>query len=80
MKECFNNMIQEEDLNDMESFFNIVKLPAGPIKLDKCSTITDVSLFVGSHLSILKAQKGNARYRPYLDKLIELKHIINHKL
>lgn len=79
MKECLKNIIQEEDLNDIESFFEIAQLPHGPIYLDKCSTITDVSLFVRSHLSILRAQKGNKRYHPYVGRLIQFKNSINLK-
>jgi len=79
VKECSINIIQEEDLNDMESFFEIARLPEGPIMLDKCSSITDVSLFVLSHLNIMRAQKGNKRYHPYMERLIQFKNSINLK-
>jgi hypothetical protein len=73
-------MINSEDLYEIEQFFKTAKLPAAPIKLDKCSRITDVPLFISSHLSIIIAQSGNMRYKPYLDRLIFLKSCITKNL
>jgi hypothetical protein len=77
VKERLKNITEEEDLNEIEHFFEIAILPMEPIILDKCSTITDVPLFIKTHLSIVRAQKGNTRYQPYMDRLIQLKYIIN---
>ena len=68
-----------DEIAEMEEFFKAVKLP-DTIKLNVCSTITDPSLFIDSHLSIVKAQNGNLRYKPYMDRLIELKAILKSKL
>lgn len=61
---------------DLEQFFTTTILPTAPIKLDTCSTIIDLSKFVSSHLSIVKAQNGNPCYLPYLDRLCLLKNIL----
>lgn len=68
--------IWSNEIEELESFFKVAKLP-GAIKLNQCSTITDVSLFIESHLSIVKAQNGNTRYVPYLERLRELKISLN---
>lgn len=80
MNESFKNTVFEEDLRDLRSFFEIVKLPEDPIRLNKYSKITDVELLVKSHLNILKCHKGNLRFKPYLDRLMELKQFINQNL
>ena len=64
------------EITELETFFSSAKLP-GTIKLNQCSTITDVPLFMESHLSIVKAQNGNTRYVPYLERLRELKISLN---
>lgn len=66
-----------DDIVELQRFFQIVKLPTEPVKLNECSMITDVSLFVESHLSFLKGQNGNVRYEPYLDRLNELKILLS---
>jgi hypothetical protein len=65
------------EIAELESFFNSVQLPSDPIRLDKCSQVTDIRLFIKSHLSIVKGQNGNERYRPYLDRLNEIRDMIN---
>jgi len=68
------------EIEDLEQFFKAVPLPAQPVKLNQCSTITDISLFVESHLSIVKAQSGNKCYRPYMERLMALKAILTNNL
>lgn len=64
-----------QDLKELEQFFKVAKLP-DTIKLNKCSTVTNLPLFIESHLSIVKTQNGNSRYIPYLDRLELLKKIL----
>lgn len=71
--------IWSNEITELEQFFKVAKLP-DTIKLNECSTIIDVSLFIDSHLSIVKAQNGKLRYKPYLDRLNELKAILKHNL
>lgn len=58
-----------DEIAEMEQFFKVAKLPSEPIRLDSCSQITNIPLFIESHLSIVKAQNGNKRFTPYLDRL-----------
>ena len=69
-----------DEIAEMEQFFKVAKLPSEPIRLDSCSTITNIPLFIESHLSIVKAQNGNLRYKPYMDRLIELKAILKSNM
>lgn len=66
------------DIADMEQFFKSVTLPEAPVRIDKCSRIINIELFIKTHLSIVKSQNGNTRYIPYLDRLIELKRILSN--
>ena len=68
----------DQDIKEFEQFFKVVKLPTEPIRIDKCSQITNFELFIKSHLGIVKGQNGNNRYRPYLNRLIELKRILSN--
>jgi hypothetical protein len=69
-----------QDIAELEKYFKLIKLPTEPIKLDGCSMITNVTLFIESHLSIVKGQNGNLRYAPYLDRLNELKAVLTVNL
>ena len=64
-------------VNELEMFFKENKLPDSNIKLDSASTIIDIHKFLSSHLEILKVQNGNPLYRPYINRLNQLKeHIL----
>lgn len=67
-----------DNIAEMEQFFKVVKLPEDPISIDKCSRITNINLFIKSHMDTARAQNGNLRYKPYLDRLIELKRILSN--
>jgi len=65
----------DQQISDLDNFFKVAALP-GILRLNGCSQIIDVPLFVQSHLSILKGQNGNDRYLPYMDRLSLLKTLI----
>ncbi len=67
----------EDDVNALERFFSGTKLPDYPVKLNPYCTISDVLLFIDSHLSTVKANKGNPTFTPYLTRLQELKQFID---
>jgi hypothetical protein len=62
---------------ELEHFFNNNPLPSGEVKLSPCETIIDVRKFIDSHMSVIKSKKGIKTYKPYYDRLIKLKNIIN---
>lgn len=65
------------EIAELGSFFKSVKLPAGPVRLDQCSQIIDLALFIESHLGIVRAQNGNNRYMPFLERMRQLKEYLN---
>lgn len=65
------------EIAELENYFSGIKLPTQPVKLNKCSTITDCSLFIESHFVTLKANKGKRTFLPYLNRLKELKEVLS---
>jgi hypothetical protein len=65
----------EQDITELENYFNGITVPTQPVKLNKCSTITDCSLFIESHLATVKANNGKRIFKPYLNRLKELRNI-----
>jgi len=61
------------EIFELETFFNSAMLPTQPVKLNYCSTITNVALFIESHFATVKFNNGNLTYLPYLNRLQELK-------
>jgi hypothetical protein len=68
------------DIAELETYFANTGLPTQPVKLNKCSTIKDCSLFIESHFATVKANNGNTRYLPYLKRLQELNEILINQI
>ena len=66
------------DIAELESYIEGIELPTQPIKMNKCSTISDAYLFIQGHLSTVKANNGKSTFLPYLERLLELKTIISN--
>jgi hypothetical protein len=69
----------EQDINELENYFSGIALPTQPIKLNRFSTITNCSLFIESHFSIVKANNGKQTFLPYLNRLQELKFLTQNR-
>lgn len=63
----------KQDITDLENYFKNSSPPEKPIKLNPYSTIINCSLFIESHLAIVKWNNGNTLFLPYLNRLKELK-------
>ncbi len=68
-----------KDISALENYFAGISLPKQPIKLNQCSTIANVSLFVDSHLATIKANSNNATFLPYLNRLKAVKEVLTIK-
>lgn len=66
----------DQDIAELERFFKTAALPTVPVKLTPDSTITNVSLFIHSHLATVKANNGKRTFLPYLEKLRDLKQYL----
>lgn len=65
----------EFDLNEL-FFFDSVVLPQDPIQIGPGETIFDVKKFVQSHIQTVRSNNGNEVYRPYYERLMKLKTIL----
>ena len=75
-KETFEPIKETWDVEGVESFFQKTELPTKPIKLNQCSTIINIETFIESHLDISKAHNGIPVYKPYFERLIQLREIL----
>lgn len=70
----------DKDITALESYFKSIELPGEPVKLNQCSTITNVPLFIDSHLATVKHYNGNRTFLPYFNRLNDLKqYFVNNK-
>jgi hypothetical protein len=63
------------EISDLESFFSTATIPQN-IKLDKCTTVTNVRRTIESHFTTVKANNGKRAFRPYIDRLLTLKELV----
>ena len=70
----------ELDITELENYFTGITLPAQSLKLNQCSTIISVSLFLESHFAIIKANNGKRTFLPYLHRIQELKKVLTTNL
>lgn len=66
----------EQDITELENYFAVIALPTQPVKLNECSTITNCFLFIESHLTTVKANKGKHKLLPYLHRLQQFREIL----
>ena len=69
-----------DDIIELENYFEEIKVQTYPIKLNICTTITNCPKFIDSHLEIVKANNGNLRFLPYLERLKSLKKIFDDNI
>lgn len=79
---CFNKSKQqkgenwEKDISELENYFAGVTLPTQPLKLNQCSTILNVPLFIQSQFEAVNNNKNKRIFIPYLNRLQELKQTL----
>lgn len=67
-----------KELNELEEFFKTAKIPK-EVRISKFATITDTKQFLTNHISVVRSNISNPRYAPYMERLRELKQIIEDK-
>lgn len=70
----------EQEITELEHYFQIDTIPTQPVKPNSYSTITNVSLFLESHFATLKANNGKRTFLPFLNRLQELKQYLTSNL
>ncbi|WP_420401358.1 DUF6965 family protein [Flagellimonas sp.] len=63
-------------VDELVGFFKEAELPAGPINLSSSVTITDLGKFVETSLHTVKLHNGKSVYRPYYNRLEQLKNYL----
>ena len=66
-----------QEVTELEMYFSTLTIPARPVKLNTCSAIANVSLFIESHFATLKANNGNKTFLPFMNRLQDLKQLLN---
>ncbi len=67
----------DNQLTELENYFANTTLPEQPVRLNQCTTVTNVPNFIASHFATLNANNGKRRFLPFLDRLQELRqHIV----
>ena len=62
-------------LPELKEYFNSVTLPK-EIRISDFEYIHDVRKFVDAHIEVLENHSGIRIYKPYFDRLVELKNKI----
>jgi hypothetical protein len=68
----------DEKIYELKKYFSEITLPAQPIRLNQCSTITDIPKFIENHFSVVKGNNGKRSFKPYLERLNQLKSILQN--
>jgi len=67
----------DNEIKELENYFNPKTLPTSPVQLNPFTLISNVAYFVESNLCIVRAQNGIRTFRPYLNRLQELRQCLN---
>lgn len=62
------------NIDELEQFFNKIKISIQEIQLDQCTYITNIKQFVDSHIVITNHNNGNPTYKPYYNRLVKLQN------
>jgi hypothetical protein len=63
-------------IKELESYFLNAQTLNDPVQLNTGTKIINAPQFIKSHLTIIKANNGKLIFRPYLNRLQELKTIL----
>lgn len=66
----------DKEIKELEIYFDTKEITDQPIMLNEATIITDLKIFIKSHLGTVKANSGNITFLPYLERLMQLKAII----
>ncbi len=70
----------DQETSELINFFSTVPLPKDPIRLSPAELICDSEKFVKSHIQFIKSQKGNPIFRPYLERLMNFRTILENQV
>lgn len=65
-------------VEELERFFTGLNMENN-FQLTKCQIVHNLTKFAQSHLEVIKANSGNKTFKPYYDRLVDLKKMIEEK-
>jgi hypothetical protein len=65
-----------DQIKELEDFFKNTTPPKEPVKLNGCTTITDINNFIENHIATARANSDNKTFLPYLNRVKELKEVL----
>ena len=71
MKKKQRNSINEIPYETIREYLDKIQFDKEAIKLDQGTTITDQEKFYIGHCGYIDGNRGNKRYRPYYDRLVQ---------
>lgn len=72
-------MMNDTKIAELEQYFASINIP-DEIRLNNHTYIKDVKKFIKAHLEYAKANIKNPNFTPYVERLQELKTILNQQL
>lgn len=66
------------EIDELEKYFSLAELPIKPVRLNQCSIIESIPMFLESHFATVKANNGSKHFLPYLNRLHDLKRIFEN--
>jgi hypothetical protein len=63
-------------VEELQYFFDNTITEMFPLRLDQCTMITDLSLFIQSNMDIIRTNNGIQTFEPYYFRLLRLKEIL----
>jgi hypothetical protein len=64
-----------KEIAELEKFFSTATLPKR-VRLNSWTLVVDPRLMIDSHLSMIRYHNGESAYTPYIERLFELKKIL----
>jgi hypothetical protein len=69
----------KSEVEELIVWFKSVELPTEPIKIDQCTTIINIKLFLNSHFGTVQQNIGKAIAEPCWNRLLKLKEVLTNK-
>lgn len=63
----------EPKISELNQYFKSIELPSGPIRLNACTYVSNVSEMIESHFTAVRANDGNSTFLPFLNRLQQMK-------
>ena len=71
-----SNKYKPWNLESLETFFNECELPVNVLHIKSIGKILNASLFIKSHFLVINHNNGNPTFKPYYNRLLKLKEVI----